>query len=310
MFNALVLVNAIFPAAEFVAVKLVKLFAPFKVCAPADDVAKVPATLPPLSVIVPAVAVKAVEVPLIAPVNDKLPVVFTSVIAFALVTAPSVKPTAFVILNALAAPELVAVTVPKKLLAFVKLITPALPVKVTAPTPVPLCDRVVLVACDKPIPFKLNVPEPTVTLPNTKPPVLELKRETLPVPVFDKATVPVKLLPVFAKVNPPALPWKLVKPAAVPAVIAVLAACVIPAPFKVKVPLPTATLPRDNAKVSFKLTLFVPPFDNATVPVNALLPANVIAFAPAAIVVVPDTVIMPVCVIAPPLLVILKLPKL
>jgi hypothetical protein len=310
MFNALVLVNAIFPAAEFVAVKLVKLFAPFKVCAPADEAAKVPATLPPLSVIVPAVAVKAVEVPLITPVNDKLPVEFTSVIAFALVTTPSVKPTAFVILNALAAPELVAVTVPKKLLAFVKLITPALPVKVTAPTPVPLCDRVVLVAWDKPIPFKLKLPEPTTTFPKVKPPVLELKRETLPVPVFDKATVPVKLLPVFAKVRTPALPWKLVKPAAVPSVIDVLATCVIPTPLKLKVPLPTVTLPNDKANVLFKLTLFVKLFERDTAPVNALFPVRVIALVPAAIPVVPDTVIMPVCVIAPLLLVIDKLPPL
>jgi len=62
-----------------------------------------------------------------------------------------------------------------------------------------------------PIPLMVKVLLPTEILPSDKAPLL--KRLTALAPELLRATVPVKLLPVFAKVNTPALPVKLAAPA-------------------------------------------------------------------------------------------------
>lgn len=62
-------------------------------------------------------------------------------------------------------------------------------------------------------------------------------------------------MPVLASVMTPALPVKLAVPALAACVIAVLAACVMPTPFTVKVPEPTATLPSVKALLSKSETL-------------------------------------------------------
>ena len=69
----------------------------------------------------------------------------------------------------------------------------------------------VLAAWVIPIPLMFKVLLPTEILPSDKAPLL--KRLTAFAPELLSATLPVKLLPVLAKVNTPALPVKLAVPA-------------------------------------------------------------------------------------------------
>jgi len=109
------------------------------------------------------------------------------------------------------APLLESETAPVKLLPeLAKVKTPALPVKLAAPA-LAACVMEVEAAWVIPIPLTLKVLEPTAILPRDKAPLL--KRLTALAPELLSATVPVKLLPVFARVNTPALPVKLAAPA-------------------------------------------------------------------------------------------------
>jgi len=109
------------------------------------------------------------------------------------------------------APLLESETAPVKLLPeFVKVMTPALPVKLAAPA-LAACVMEVEAAWVMPIPLTLKVPVPTEILPSDKAPLL--KRLTAFAPELLRATAPVKLFVVFAKVNTPALPMKLAVPA-------------------------------------------------------------------------------------------------
>lgn len=110
-------------------------------------------------------------------------------------------------------------------------------------------------------------------------------------------------MPVFAKVSTPALPVKLASPAPLACVIEVLAACVTPMPFTVKVPVPTLILPRTKASLLKSETLLLPLLLKETAPVKLFaLPFVVksMALPPAVKLAVPGTVMAPVCVIAPP----------
>ena len=62
-----------------------------------------------------------------------------------------------------------------------------------------------------PIPLTVKAPLPTVTLPRERAPLL--KRLTLFAPELLSKTLPVKLLPVLARVSTPAPPAKLALPA-------------------------------------------------------------------------------------------------
>jgi len=109
------------------------------------------------------------------------------------------------------APELLSKTFPVKLfVVFAKVNTPALPTKLAAPA-LAACVIAVLAAWVIPIPLTVKVLLPTEILPRDKAPLL--KRLTAFAPELLRATLPVKLLPVLAKVNTPALPVKLAAPA-------------------------------------------------------------------------------------------------
>jgi len=109
------------------------------------------------------------------------------------------------------APLLESETLPVKLLPeLAKVKTPALPVKLAVPA---LAAWVMEVeaAWVIPIPLMLKVPVPTLILPKDKAPLL--KRLTLFAPELLRATLPMKLLPVLARVSRPAPPAKLAVPA-------------------------------------------------------------------------------------------------
>jgi len=109
------------------------------------------------------------------------------------------------------APELLSKTLPVKLfVVFAKVNTPALPTKLAAPAEA-ACVIAVLAACMIPIPFTVKVPVPTEILPRDKAPLL--KRLTLFAPELLSKTLPVKLLPVLARVSTPAPAVKLALPA-------------------------------------------------------------------------------------------------
>ena len=117
-----------------------------------------------------------------------------------------------------------------------------------------------------PIPLMVKVLLPTEMLPKVKAPLL--KRLTAFAPELLRTRLPVKLLPVFAKVKTPALPVKLAAPALAAWVIAVLAAWVIPIPLMFKVLLPTEMLPSDKAPLLKRLTALAPELLRATLPVK------------------------------------------
>ena len=86
-------------------------------------------------------------------------------------------------------------TLPVKLLpALARVRTPALPLKLAAPA-LAACVIAVEAACVIPNPFKVNVPEPTFTLPNCN--AKEFVKLTLLAPLFDKVTAPVNAFALF-----------------------------------------------------------------------------------------------------------------
>jgi hypothetical protein len=301
--NAPVLTKAISPLPVLTAVKLLNVLAPFKVWPPAELVVNTPLTSPaPVSEIAP-VEVKETALPVTVFVRLNVPVLVVVTVP-ALLTVPSVK--SVELFRPMLPLVLLRLTVPvSALLALFKVIAPALPVKVAAPA-LAACKIAVLATCVMPMPLMFNTPEPTFTLPNDNEPLL--KRLTSFAPLFDRATLPVKLLPELFKVITPALPLKLAAPALAAWVTAVPAACVMPNPFTFNAPLPTVTFPNDKAIEFIKLTSLAPLLDKVTLPVNALpLFVRVIALAPAVKLELPDTVNTPDWVNAPVLLMV-KLP--
>ncbi len=198
------------------------------------------------------------------------------------------------------APLFVMPTIPVKLFALPSAIAPALPVKVTRPA---AAAWVIVPVCEIPKPFKVNVPVPTLTVPNCNN-VVSVKL-TLLAPLFVKLTTPVKLL-ALPSANAPALPVKVTSPALAACVIVVTPDCEIPTPLMFNVLLPTFTVPNDNAPVLKRLTAKLPVFASPTAPVKLLLlpsvntpaPASKFAAAAAAVCVM---VVAPDCVIPTPL---------
>ena len=113
-----------------------------------------------------------------------------------------------------------------------------------------------------------RVPLPTEEVPKLR--AALFVRATLFAPLLESETLPVKLLPEFARVNTPALPVKLAAPALAAWVMEVEAAWVIPIPLMDKVPVPTEILPSVKAPLLKRLTLFAPELLRATLPVKLL----------------------------------------
>ena len=111
-----------------------------------------------------------------------------------------------------------------------------------------------------------RVPPPTEEVPKLRAPLFV--RATLFVPLLESETLPVKLLPEFAKVMTPALPVKLAAPAEAACVMEVEAAWVIPIPLTLKLLVPTEILPSDKAPLLKRLTAFAPELLRATLPVK------------------------------------------
>ena len=177
----------------------------------------------------------------------------------------------------------------KLLLAFVKVITPAPALIVTAPA---LAACVILPVCVMPTPVKPNVPVPTDDVPILNAPALV--RATLFAPLLDKDTAPVKaLLCVNVIALLPAL--KLEVPGTVNTPVSVIAP-----PEEIVKFCPTVDAAKAVAILFVNETLFVPLFDKVIAPVNTFALFNVIALPPALKLEVPGTVKMPVCVNAPP----------
>ena len=126
-------------------------------------------------------------------------------------------------------------------------------------------------------------------------------------PLLESVTAPLSALLIFVNVMLCALTLKLDVPATVNAVLA----CCVKSPFAVAVKLrPAFTFASSRAMLLLMLMSLLPLLESVTAPVKALfvpLVAKSIACAPALKFEVPDTVIAPVCEIAP-VFVITKLP--
>ncbi len=146
-----------------------------------------------------------------------------------------------------------------------------------------------------PIPSTVNVPEPTLDVPNINAPLL--KRLTALAPLLFKPTAPVKLLPGSSKVITPAPALIVTAPAAAAWVIGPIS--VTPKPVNPNVPVPTLEESILNARVFVTATLLAPLLLRETAPVKALFCVNVIACAPAVKLDVPGMVNTPVWVILP-----------
>jgi len=109
---------------------------------------------------------------------------------------------------------------------------------------------------------------------------------------------PRKLLPLFVRLIVLAPAFRVTSP--VPAACEIAPFCEMPAPVRVKVPLPTEEVPRLKAILLIRATLLLPVLVKETSPVKLLLCVKLIALDPALKLAVPGTVKAPVSLMVPP----------
>ena len=193
------------------------------------------------------------------------------------------------VMETLKAPELFKLTEPVKSLLFVRVITPVLASKVTAPAPPAWVMTPLL--CVMPTAFTVSVLAPRVDAPKII--ALTSLMETVKAPELFKLTAPVKSLLGLVRVITPAPALKVAAPALEAWMMAPL--CVMPTAVTVKVPLPKLDKPKAIALTSVMETVKAPELFKLTVPVKLLLElARVIAAPPALISEVPVIASAPV----------------
>ncbi len=180
-------------------------------------------------------------------------------------------------------PEFVRETTPVKLFELLfNVITPALPVIVTAPAEF-ACE--IAPVCVIPTPLSESAPLPTVEAPKLS--AIELVKLTSFAPELLRETAFLKIFPALVNVITPVPP--LIETVPAPAVCVIAPDCVTPMPCMESVPVPSVEAPKVKLALFTKVTAFAPELLRPTAPVKlfeALF--NVITPAPALMVTAPD----------------------